>query len=135
MDNMKPDQQKTPQTGNTTKRRPPLRRNGTSTAPDACTTQLFLHSYSPTHRIVAPSEADGLAEVHEKEALALGRAWRTDWREHRADARDGLGRGTDGPGASHHDDVSRHHHRMSVAPTNTAGSFAATNRIRRARRP
>ena len=35
---------------------------------------------------------DGLAEVHEEEALALRRAQRTDWREHRADERYGLKR-------------------------------------------
>ena len=35
---------------------------------------------------------DGLAEVHEEEALALGLARRTDWREHRTDKRDSLER-------------------------------------------
>ena len=35
---------------------------------------------------------DGLAEVHEEEALALGRARRADWREHRTDERDCLER-------------------------------------------
>ena len=35
---------------------------------------------------------DGLAEVHEEEALALGRARRADWREHRTDERDSLKR-------------------------------------------
>ena len=35
---------------------------------------------------------DGLAEVHEEEALARGGARRTDWREHRTDERDGLKR-------------------------------------------
>ena len=35
---------------------------------------------------------DGLAEVHEEEALALGRARRADWREHRTNERDSLKR-------------------------------------------
>ena len=35
---------------------------------------------------------DGLAEVHEEEALALGLARRADWREHRTDKRDSLER-------------------------------------------
>ncbi len=35
---------------------------------------------------------DGLAEVHEEEALARGGARRTNWREHRTDKRDSLER-------------------------------------------
>ena len=35
---------------------------------------------------------DGISEVHEEEALALGRARRADWREHRTNERDSLKR-------------------------------------------